>query len=91
METRPDNLKYLGFPFPAVMSNLDHTINEEVEQLLRAGDCYADYPAWNFHGAVWFDGKFKCQIKRYHSHIATLEAETLQEIMDEASDRWGAA
>lgn len=88
METRPDNLEYLGFS-QDVMSNFDHIISKEVEQLLRAGGCYADYPAWNFHGTVWFDKMFKCEIWRYCSHVATLEAVSLQEIMDEASKRWG--
>ena len=86
METCPENLEYIP---DSVMSNFDHEIDHDVEQKVKQGGHYADYPAWNFHGTVWFDGKFKCEIRRHHCHIATLEAETLQEIMDEASASWG--
>ena len=72
------------------MSNGDHEINHEVERLIKGGTHWSDYPGWNFCGYVWFaDGKFKCQINHCHRHVATLEAETLQEIMDEASLTWG--
>lgn len=72
------------------MSNFDHIIDRDVEEKLKQGNCIADYPAWNFHGTLWFNGEnFQCQIKRYQVHVDTIEAPTLEEIMEKASDRWG--
>ena len=71
------------------MSNFDGKINEGMEEKLKSGKFYGTYPAWNFHGTVWFDGVFKCGIMQYHHHTATIEGESLQEIMDEACERYG--
>lgn len=74
-----------------VMSNFDHVIEKDIEEKLREGNCYAGYPAWNFHGTVMYkDNKFICEIKRYGCLIDTIEAETLEGIMEEASNRYGA-
>jgi len=73
-----------------VMSNCDHQIDRKIEALLKENHYYAGYSAWNFYGYVWYTGdKFKCVIAQYHNHVATLEANTLEEIMEEASSRWG--
>lgn len=74
-----------------VMSNFDHDIDEAVAAKLVTGNYVAGYPAWDFHGTVWFqDGVFKCQVKRYLAHVATIEAPTLRELMSECCRRYGA-
>ena len=81
-----ENREWIG----EVMSNFDHCIDEEIANKLKETKSYADYPAWDFHGSVWYeDGKYHCQIKRYGSHIDTISNEDLQEIMDEASGEYG--
>jgi len=76
--------------FNDVMSNFDHAIEKDIEEKLKEGNCYAGYAAWDFHGDVMFkDNKFICEIWRYHCLVDIIEAETLEEIMEEASDKWG--
>jgi hypothetical protein len=73
-----------------IMSNFDHIIEDGAEELLKSNKIYGEYPAWNFHGAVWFeDGKFYCEIWQRHNHVNTVEASTLQEIMETCSCRYG--
>lgn len=75
---------------PRDISNFDHEIPEGLEDELKAGGCWCGYAAWNFHAKVWFeDGKFKAHINRYHSHAATLEADSLKELMTVCSDEYG--
>lgn len=72
------------------MSNFDHEIEDGLEADLKAG-MRSEYYAVNFFGRLWYeDGHFYCMVKRYHVHVATIKAETLQQIMDSASEMWGA-
>ena len=73
-----------------VMSNYNHEIDRDVEEQLKSGEYCSAYPAWNFHGIVWFDsGLWKCMIEQYRVHIETIVAESLEEIMEEASLKYG--
>lgn len=86
MEERPAELVSLQ---DHVMSNLNNEIHGDIVAKLRAGGCCADYLAWDFHGTVWFEGVFKCQIVRHQVHLVTLVAESLEEIIREAGSRYG--
>lgn len=81
----------LGFEdVGTVMSNFDHEVEPWAEEKLKSGDFRGDYPAWEFHGTVWWEeSNFHCQVMRYGSHIDTVSAPTLQGIMDEASGKYG--
>jgi len=73
-------------------SNFDHAINEEVVEKLKTENVYAYYPAWNFHGSVWYDhGKrmFMCKVKCYRCHVTTIEAETAKELVEFVCDEFG--
>lgn len=73
-----------------VMSNFDHSINKDIAKQLKETNSYAGYPAWDFHGMVWYqNGQYHCEIKRYRCHIDTISNEDLKEIMNEASDKYG--
>jgi hypothetical protein len=74
-----------------VMSNFDHEVNRDVEFTLRTNEStYAGYPAWNFYGSVWYeDSMFHCEIMVYGSYRETISAETLEEIMEIASNKYG--
>ena len=73
-----------------VMSNFNHSIEKDIEEKLRQGNCYAGYAAWDFHGDVMYkDDKFICEIWRYQALVDIIEAKTLEGIMEEASDKWG--
>lgn len=71
------------------MSNLDHSIDEGLEDDLRNG-LVGTHSAWEFNGTVWFeDEMFHEEVWRYHFHIETVSAPTLRELMKEVNDRYG--
>ena len=75
------------------MSNFDHTTDPGFEDALRAapGKVWGRHSAWNFNGTVWFDGKlFYEQVWRHHSHVTTMCAETLEQLMSDVNDEYGA-
>ncbi len=86
MATIPDGLEKWG----TVMSNFDHEVNPGAEEALRTSKYWGSYPARNFWAGVWFaDGEFHAEIHQYHVHIATISADMLEGLMEEASARWG--
>jgi hypothetical protein len=81
-----DDREYLG----EVMSNFDHSIDKKIETQLKNKLSYADYPGWDFHGTVWYENDmFHCKVMQYRCHVDTISAETLDEIMEEVSDKYG--
>jgi|GEM_PF-3056120 len=90
LKTPPEKVKnvYMG----EIMSNFNHRINHWIAMKLRSGEGWAAYPAFNFHGTVWFEnGKYYCAILRFHIHVDTISAKTPRGIMRKACRRWGAA
>ncbi len=74
------------------MSNCFHTIDEGLEDKLREneGKLYAQYAGWDFWGGVWFeDDKFHCQVNVHHYPREEIEADSLKEIMEKVSDKYG--
>jgi len=85
MEIMPTNLENIGI----AMSNANYSIDDGTEDRLKAGGVCCGYAAWDFFAFVWWDSKFKAMIKQYKVHVATIEADTLQGIMDIASQLYG--
>lgn len=79
----------LGSP---VMTNFDHSIDEEVATRLRENpDAQAEYTGWNFIGYVsWVPevGHYTCEVWQYHSPRETFEG-SLQEIMAAVCETYG--
>lgn len=74
-----------------VMSNFDHTVNWDEAKKLLAENTYGSYPAWDFHGSVWYENEqYHCEIWQYGSYQETISASTLEDIMGKASDNYGA-
>lgn len=76
------------------MSNCDHQVDEAVRVLLVSAGLgsWGSYTAWNFFGRVWWDQerfRFRCLVQQYRVPVAVIEGETLQEIMDVASELFG--
>lgn len=87
MKKLPEGLEFLD----TVMTNCDHTIEPGTEEKLKAGGCCGGYAAWNFYGHVWWEnGQFHCMVEQYRSHVATLSADSLAEIMEQACELFGA-
>lgn len=72
-----------------VMTNFDHSIDWDVAEKLKTGQYTAAYAGWNFNGRVWWAGTYKCAVWRYGSHVETVISDSLQEIMDTVSERYG--
>lgn len=73
-----------------VMSNFDHEIDKKIENQLRQGNCYAGYPAWDFHGQVyWENDRFYCEVRRYGYLVDVISADTLEELMGNVSGEYG--
>jgi hypothetical protein len=73
------------------MTNFDHSIDEDAEERLKAGEV-GFHAAWNFYGNVSYDAetdKFVEKVFRFHVHVDTVEARTLECLMLEANERWG--
>lgn len=76
---------YIG----SVMSNFDHEIDSEIAERLKTEHAYALYTAWNFCGNVWWGREtYCCEVWRFRKPVEEVSG-TLEEIMDELSDRWG--
>jgi hypothetical protein len=78
---------------PQGMTNYDHSIDERFGPWLREAEPRArwgQYSAQDFCGYVWFDGQqFACEILIYGAPINTIRADTLEEIMTLACERYG--
>lgn len=74
-----------------VMTNCDHTIDEDVARELKSKpDHYAQYSGWNFCGNVWWAGeRWACLVWVYHVQRKIVTADTLEEIMRLVSDEFG--
>ena len=73
-----------------IASNFDHTVINEVVEQAKHEKVIADYPAYNFLGYVWWDGKqFNCEIWQYKEPVEIIKAPTIEEIMGTASDKYG--
>lgn len=80
------------FVADAVMTNFDHTIDAAIALKLKNNpkSYFAQYAGYNFCGYVYFDIKWKCEIWQYNSFSELITTETLEEMMEEISDKYGA-
>jgi hypothetical protein len=74
------------------MSNFDGSIDDGFEEALRRepNKAYGWHAAWDYIGASWFDGKkFHNEIRRHGSHVGTVSADTLPELLRKTIDEYG--
>ena len=72
------------------VSNFDHEIPAGLSDELKNNYVFAEHCGWNFFGKIWFaDGEFHEQVMRYCSHVATLSAPTLKELVEKVNDEYG--
>jgi len=73
------------------LSNFDRHIPATLAQNLHDG-MLAEYCAWNFHGILSWNGtQFQCIVSQYHAVVATIKADSLQEITEECCGRFGSS
>jgi DNA modification methylase len=75
-----------------IMSNFDHDIDNNVAEELKQTDQYAQYSGWNFCGEIWWDKESKkwcCEIWTHAFYRETYESDSLKEIMNSVSEKFG--
>lgn len=76
----------------AEMSNFDGVIDDGFADDLRAqpGRIFGRHSAWDFNGKVWFaDGRFHEEVWCYGSPREIISADSLEELMKLANDKYG--
>ena len=73
------------------MSNFDHEISPGLEEDLRNNPSkYAAYPCWNCYCNVLYrEGQFQCIVQRHRETREIISANTLREIMEQVSEKYG--
>lgn len=72
------------------MSNLGHRITPGTAAHLKSGKYVVEYIAWNFHAWVWWhETLFAALVYTHHVARRLIYAETLVQIMEEASSEFG--
>lgn len=70
--------------------NFDHAISPDLADYLKAGGQDAKHYAWNFQGDLSYrDGKFVEEVYRYHELVATVTADSLDDLRCEVNDQFG--
>ena len=72
-----------------VMTNLDHSYDQEKLRRLVQGNCFGTYPGWNFHGLVWWDDLFHCEVWVHREPQEVISAATPEELMRKVSEKYG--
>ena len=75
------------------MSNFDHEVDDGMAEALKADpNAYAHHYGWEFCATVVYaDGLFRSYVRRYRVHVGTLEAATLEELMEATNAEYGSA
>lgn len=75
-----------------IYSNFDHVLNEGVKEVLqnKPNECWSHHAAWDFCGYIWYDGKrWREEIWVYHSFQEVLEADTVEDLIEGANEKYG--
>ena len=90
MRKPPEAFKEYGGGMSFVMSNFDHTIEKEIEEAIKGEPYWSQYAAWNFYGQIWWENDmWHCLVRCYGTERETISALSLEEIMIEASAKYG--
>jgi hypothetical protein len=82
----PDDWPYVG----TVITNLDHSVNKGLAELLSRGGCFGAHAALDHHGLVWYaDGRWHERVSVYKVPRAVYSAETLEELAKTVNDEYG--
>ena len=85
----PENFLDLG-PWGPGMSNFDHSVDPEIEGVLRKNKMSCRHSAVNFNGDVWYeDGVFHECVNVRHTAVAHYEAPTMRELMTKVNNAHG--
>lgn len=73
------------------MTNFDHTIDDGMAEAIADGKHMGDYAGWDFHAYVYVpnEGTYVADVHVYRAHMDFVEAPTLEELMENVSNRFG--
>ena len=74
-----------------IYSNFDHSLNEEVEAVLKANErLFAQHSAWNFCGYVYYaNGTWYDEVWRYNIPYETISGDTAFEVIQSTNAEFG--
>lgn len=73
-----------------IMSNFDRVIDKKTEAAIKGKKLYSHYPAYNFHGVVWYqNNQWHCRVSRHGCHVATFSESDLNDLMNVCSENYG--
>ena len=76
--------------FEGHYSNFDHEMPQGANEALRSGEFYIEHSAYGHWGTIWFqNGKFHEMVNRYTVHVATISADSIEEVIEDVNDRFG--
>jgi hypothetical protein len=87
--SQPD--KYLG----TVYSNFEREYDHEIVAALQRREGHADHCAWNFHAEIWLedpgtaDEHWVEEVSVHGSVRETFVGSTIQEVIDQANEKYG--
>ena len=90
LEAPPDSYEHTGEDW---LTNFDFSVDPDADRRLRSEEILCYYTAWDFCGTVWWcrkTEKFKCAVMCRKSHVDTIVAGTLEELMALCSAKHGA-
>ena len=82
---------YLG-SVNSLWANIDCVLDTEVEERLKAGDCYAQHAAWDYCGLVWFDPSTDMwyeEVWQFLKMIDTLSGDSATNVIAQAIATYG--
>lgn len=87
IKTMPSNrTNLLGI----VMNNLFNEIDDSIAVKMINKNSYAQYSAWEFFATVWLENNiYYAEIRRYRNHVDTLSGESLNQLMEVCSEKYG--
>ena len=74
------------YPGDAIVSNLDNSINPEIEEAIKSKPLFSRYSAFHFNGIIWWNdniGYWCGEVWVLKKYVASYLAENLSALADE--------
>lgn len=76
----------------AIITNIDYSINSEIQKVIKNQPLFSRYTARNFNGIVWWNeniGFWCAEVWVFRKYVASYLAETLEALADEINNEHG--
>lgn len=93
MSTSTQTLRQMPSGMPEAScgySNFDYLWDDGGRDAVNSGEFFARHAAWNFNGCIWKDlDGYHEEVWVYHQHVATVDAETLDDLIEKVNSEYG--